>query len=65
MDPNAALELLREWAEKRIEDTDVAGAPNDLDAAQAWQDLDRWLTNGGFLPKDWAAFTDYRAMRKP
>lgn len=64
MDPNAALTLLREWAATAIEHAEQ-NSPGELDAAQAFTDLDRWLTNGGFLPKDWAAFTDYRAMRKP
>lgn len=53
MDPNAALDLLREWAEKRIADGDVDGAPNDLDAAEALVSLDRWMESGGFLPRRW------------
>lgn len=52
MDPNAALELLREWAERVINDPSYRPR-GELDAAQAWQDLDQWLTKGGFLPRPW------------
>lgn len=50
MDPNAALDLLRDWAETALQ---YADQPQELDAAQAFADLDRWLSNRGFLPKAW------------
>lgn len=61
MDPNAALGLLREWAATAIEERTVR---MELDAAQAFTDLDRSLTSGGFLPKEWAEWDDYRSLRK-
>ncbi len=48
MDPNAALHRLRT----------LMGSPHTLDAneaAEVFEGLDQWLTNGGFLPTDWNA----------
>ncbi len=52
MDPNAALDVLRQWADEVIEYAERAN-PGELDAAQALKDLDRWLSSGGFKPADW------------
>jgi hypothetical protein len=58
MDPNETLRTMRglsaalqsqEWMEL---DADIAG-----DLAIAFQDLDGWLSQGGFLPSDWAGGT--------
>ena len=55
MDPNEALEACR----KSIQDFELAdGVYNELDEllelVEAFQDLDNWLTKGGFKPKEWA-----------
>lgn len=44
MDPDEALAIIR----RAVEDE----AP--YDALEAWEALDKWLSNGGFLPKAWA-----------
>ena len=52
MDPNAELKRLRELATSIIEQTEN----NTLDAiemAEAFDDLDNWLTSKGFKPDDW------------
>lgn len=51
MDPNAALEQLRETA-KWLASGNADGS--DLErAVWLFADLDEWLTMGGFPPKDW------------
>lgn len=52
MDPNAALELLREWVAEVFANP-TAHTADDNDAAQAFAELDRWLSNRGFLPTAW------------
>ena len=52
MDPNAAHELLREWVRRALDNPQSSNA-YELDAAQAFAELDQWLTNGGFLPRPW------------
>lgn len=52
MDPNETLNRLREWVKE------VIGGNADIkieeeDAADLFIDLDKWLTDGGFLPLDW------------
>jgi hypothetical protein len=51
MDPNTLLTEIRELA------TDIENSDDDHFAAQQLankiQDLDAWLCNQGFLPKDW------------
>jgi len=44
MDPNGCLDTIRAL----LEDTD------DVELREAIEDLDNWLTRGGFLPEDWA-----------
>lgn len=51
MDPNACLKELRKSYERILEDDE-----SDLEAQQLAgliDSLDHWLSNGGFLPKDW------------
>lgn len=49
MDPNAALEELRDLAATYLDDEN-----QDLcDFAISFTALDGWLTRGGFLPNDW------------
>lgn len=52
MDPNATLENIRQLY--RL----VQSSPEDAldfgdELAEAVQNLDEWLTNGGFLPAEW------------
>lgn len=52
MDPEEALALLREWAGKGDEDGD---GREWLEAGpEVFRALDGWLSQGGFLPADWA-----------
>jgi len=68
MDPNEALELVRKFNQNtsaaigRVTDTDtpLAGAVDDLVSeatalVEHVQDLDEWLTRGGFAPTAWTA----------
>lgn len=48
MDPNTLLQHLREWAMSALENNDP-----EVDAANAFLDLDEWLSKGGFVPKAW------------
>ena len=56
MDPNATLAELRGAASRIVDELDHERQP-DLDdvqrIAEAFQDLDEWLSKGGFLPADW------------
>ncbi len=47
MDPNEALETLRE-AYLEANEYDQVGA-----VLETFNALDEWITNGGFLPDDW------------
>lgn len=47
MDPDATLAELRRMAKTHA----VMGDPLGV----AFEDLDRWITNGGFLPTAWRA----------
>jgi hypothetical protein len=54
MDPNAALAKIRNL----IDSINRASNPDDAipdynDALDAFQDLDAWLSQGGFLPVSW------------
>ena len=51
MDPNAALQTLKEWATKAA----VAGSYDETEwaAVEAFDALDDWLSAGGFLPEAW------------
>lgn len=55
MDPNEALKRFRDYMTRLGEDAE-AGEVDDDDVAFAvelWEGLDGWISNGGFLPKDW------------
>jgi len=60
MDPNETLEFMREWAEFILDPDsnvdDVRGAGPDL--AEAVQNLDNWLKNGGAFPDTWMKCPD-------
>lgn len=51
MDPTATLNRLRELAAIVVGSDDDATASYEL--ADAFQNLDEWLSNGGFLPDSW------------
>lgn len=53
MDPNAALQQLRDLTSDVLRESD--GAPLDVrrSLAEAFQALDSWLSTGGFLPAAW------------
>lgn len=50
MDPDAALKVLRGMV-SRFQNDD---AWIDNDFIEHFDALDKWITSGGFLPKDWA-----------
>lgn len=52
MDPNAALERLRELT-KRIHETDEDLFDLADEMATTFEGLDEWLSKGGFLPGKW------------
>jgi hypothetical protein len=56
MDPNETLRRLREMARDAVErfdrDEEVASA-DAAEMAEAFQVLDQWITEGGFLPREW------------
>lgn len=52
MDPNEALAMLRAWVLAVHEYG--SDESSEIGAAQAFEGLDEWLTNGGFKPADWA-----------
>ena len=56
MDPQELLNRLREWANG--DDNGMSAS----DAMEAFQELDKWLSNGGFLPKPWQWTTDDRKI---
>jgi hypothetical protein len=51
MDPNAALKQLRELVAESIADVNTDGREDEI--AEAFGDLDGWLSKGGSLPHDW------------
>jgi hypothetical protein len=55
VDPNIALDKLREMCAESLDDggNDRAG-----DIATQFEALDQWLSNGGFLPSEWHRETD-------
>lgn len=56
MDPNTALDEIRDLYEQIIDDRANANdvADDDVDRLVDLIDaLDEWITNGGFLPDDW------------
>ena len=51
MDPNQTLRRLRLLAE--LVTTSGEPDPDANDLAEAFNDLDTWLSKGGFLPNEW------------
>jgi hypothetical protein len=52
MDPNTVL-LRARSAAQAVLDTPSNAYPEALVLAEAFDALDRWLSNGGFCPKAW------------
>ncbi|MCA1799790.1 MAG: hypothetical protein LC650_00665 [Actinobacteria bacterium] len=53
MDPDAALEELREWYNV-LQDGNLGDHPNAAQfILETFDDLDNWLISGGFLPRAW------------
>lgn len=50
MDPNATLAEIRDLYKRVLDGEDETYA---TDLAEAIESLDRWITDGGFLPKNW------------
>jgi len=50
MDPNAALEEIRELLEGKL----GLSRADQSRLIDLWAGLDGWMCNGGFLPSDWA-----------
>lgn len=63
MDPNETLKAMRRLSARLIKQADdsrshhESGTDETLDAgsclASNFQNLDKWLTDGGFLPEEW------------
>lgn len=53
MDPNAALERLRELAKAAFEGDGPPDAQHAIEFAEQFQALDEWIVKSGFLPSDW------------
>jgi hypothetical protein len=54
MDPNEALKRLRKYA------SDTGG-----EFGETFEGLDRWLSNGGFLPIDWTRAGENNRLIRP
>jgi len=54
MDPNVTLRQLRAAVSDMAGDEFEFDASAVGDAAELFEALDEWLSNGGFLPEDWA-----------
>lgn len=55
MDPNAALAEIRELVKRENDDQDGSWA---IAAVERFEALDKWITDGGFLPADWQRGTN-------
>lgn len=55
MDPDVALENMREMIEKLRDRVCRHGDPHFVlePTVEAWEALDGWLSKGGFRPMDW------------
>jgi hypothetical protein len=54
MDPNEALRKAREASENLGKDiTTEEAAANAVDLMMYFDALDKWMSDGGFPPKDW------------
>lgn len=51
MDPDEVLRTIREIVQRITEDDHVESDLDEL--ADAFESLDLWLSNGGFLPDEW------------
>ena len=49
MDPNTCLEMCRKLAKRALQGEEV----DVEELAEAFQNLDNWLSEGGFLPSEW------------
>ncbi len=60
MDPNATLEHIREIVDTinsgELDHVEMSEAATDL--ASMFEDLDTWLSDGGFKPAEWSG-NDY------
>jgi hypothetical protein len=58
MDPDQTLRELRALVARILCDADVAEGSVNLDdavtLAERFQNLDQWISRGGFLPDQWA-----------
>lgn len=50
MDPTATLANIREMITQTLDDEQPVSVS---ELAESIESLDRWITDGGFLPKDW------------
>jgi hypothetical protein len=56
MEPNATLERIRELVNKRIENVDALTVEETDELVARVNELDNWLSKGGFIPRDWRPF---------
>lgn len=57
MDPNTALQTLREQAKDLTRDSDYADAADVQEVVEQFEALDEWLSKGGFAPAAWGGPT--------
>ena len=53
MDPNATLERIRTLVAAMLDRSDTSDETDEL--VQAIDNLDTWISRGGFLPEAWQA----------
>lgn len=54
MDPDKLLEEIRDLLEPAKDDLCRSCLNHGVDLAEKFDNLDEWLSNGGFLPLEWA-----------
>lgn len=53
MDPNAALQNIREMVSATLANADESTSEWLLELCESVDALDEWISNGGFLPAAW------------
>lgn len=54
MDPNETLQRIHDARARWVGTTGATAVEALIDMAEAFEELDRWLSRGGFLPEAWA-----------
>lgn len=58
MDPEQALQELREWYNEVVQDERISATRETeharlIEVLDLFDNLDNWIISGGFLPKEW------------